>query len=317
MSLRWGNRSVIEYSGTIPELNEHIPTFGRKPLSLGGGHSENKYVDMVYKTCSPNDTAEVPVASVSKSYSLIQHRHITDTIGSSMDDLGHHDMNFDLKITEYGERMWLAGMFPDTEIEMDDGYPLKMQLHIINSVDQSKSLTMELGWWREICSNGLMVMLAGEKLRARHTASLDVERTTKWVKRIAPNMQSHGKRVQEWQGIELNLHGDRQVLIDWINNTVSEKWSRRNACRTYNIIKSAHDCDIARRDLMDINETATELVATTGDHVLGQRVSENLYDVANALTYVSSHQKSIATRLSYMSDVPDMVENLKLRIERA
>ena len=303
--------------GILPELTNLLPVFARKPLTLGGGQPENKYVDMIYKTCSPEDTQEVPVGTVSKTYSLIQHRHIATELQSAIQGLGYSpdSMQFYLRMTEYGERMWLSGTFPDQDMQMDDGYPLKMQIHVVNSVDQSKRLTLELGWYREICSNGLMVMLHSEKMRVRHTANMNFERVLKWLNSIAPYMDTHGKRVQEWQGMEFCLHADREHLQKWIDLTVTDQWGRRNACRSYNIIKSARDCDIMRADL-NSDDLATELTAMPGEPVLGQRPAETMYDVVNALTYVSSHQQSINTRLSYMSHVPDLVGSLEQRLAR-
>ena len=70
-NLKWDSKLVNGYKGNLTGISESIPFFERKPFKIDG--SENKNLDVVINT-SDNGT---PIATVSKSYSLVQHFGLT------------------------------------------------------------------------------------------------------------------------------------------------------------------------------------------------------------------------------------------------
>ena len=173
-TLRWIGRDVNTTAGIFSTVRAQIPHFDRKPFRLGAGQ-QNKHLDTIIKCATDTDRTEVPIATVSKTYSLIQHHEVFDGIERALETLGYDTSDFtaEVNLTEFGERMWLKVKFPEAYgFDPGDGHPLSLQLHAINSVDQSTRLLLEVGWFRLICSNGMMAMVQGDTFHRKHTFSL-------------------------------------------------------------------------------------------------------------------------------------------------
>ena len=74
-NLKWDSRLVNEHKGNLVDIAEFFICFyGSRPFNVGG--SENKHLDVVVNTSDGG----TPVATVSKSYSLVQHFEILGII---------------------------------------------------------------------------------------------------------------------------------------------------------------------------------------------------------------------------------------------
>ena len=169
-NLKWDSRLVNEHKGNLVEIADFISVFRKQPFKVGG--SENKNLDVVVNTSDGG----TPVATVSKSYSLVQHFEILKFISIAFENLGYNidETECNLYLTEYGERMWLKIQFlKGYMFDPGDGHVLIPQLHIRNSVDGSTPLGYELAWYRLICENGLMCLDTESRFRKRNTASLE------------------------------------------------------------------------------------------------------------------------------------------------
>ena len=165
----WTGRPVTEQKISYDEINPStIPRFGRENFE-GDNGTINQYLDVIY-----NEECGTPIATVSKGYSLIQHR---ETLASTMEALarmGYSEKadDCDLTITELGERMWLRIRFPELSFDPGDGHTMTLELSLFNSVDRSMTFGFEVGWYRLICENGLVALDYGKTMNRRHTKSL-------------------------------------------------------------------------------------------------------------------------------------------------
>src|SRR4051794_34992978 len=68
----WDGARVTELVGKVSDLFPQIPVFSRQPFKVGS--TENRFKDEIRR--EPLEIAEeaIPVATVSKNYSLFQHR---------------------------------------------------------------------------------------------------------------------------------------------------------------------------------------------------------------------------------------------------
>jgi hypothetical protein len=82
---------------------------------------------------------EVPIAFVSKQYSLISHRDLASLLAAALaehvEDASH--LTCDLTLSEYGGRMKLRIHLPK-HIEAPDGEQIEPTLECLNSVDRSR-----------------------------------------------------------------------------------------------------------------------------------------------------------------------------------
>ena len=309
-NLKWDSRLVNEHKGNLTEIADAIPFFEKKPFKIDG--SENKNLDVVINT-SDNGT---PVATVSKSYSLIQHFEILKFISIAFENMRYNidETECNLYLTEYGERMWLKIQFFKKHIfDPGDGYILVPQLHIRNSVDGSTPLGYELAWYRLICENGLMCLDTESRFRKRHTASLEPKLFVKYLSENISTILSEKETYVKWKEKQLNLDTDIEILSDWIYTSVSNSWGPNDAERVYSIIETGQDVKIVRLKEKGIEKNKDSYVirvSIEGD-VPGAQPAENIYDIANALSWVSSHKNSLQDQYKMMRQVPQMLNDLE------
>ena len=314
-NLKWDGRLVNDYEGNLIEVLDSIPIFDKQPFKIGT--SDNKHFDVVVNTSKEN----MPVATVSKSYSLVQHRDILTTIGRALEKLRYkiNETECNLHLTEYGERMWLKIQFLKENIfDPGDGYPLIPQLHVRNSVDGNTPLSFELFWYRLICRNGLMCLDTESRFNKRHTKSLKPELLIEYLNENISKIQQEKEVYTKWKQKELNADTDVEILQNWIDTIVSNRWGRSYAERVFSIIETGQDVKVTRRKnkiTTTENEESYIIRVSSEGEVPGAQPAENIYDVANALSWVSSHQNSLQRQYKMMLQVPKMLTELENALE--
>ena len=117
--LKWLGSEVTTHAGTIEQILKYIPEFERRPFSLSSGQAsvnENAFMDMIVrKSISEENSEEIPIGVVSKTYQLVQHREVITTIINAVKIVGidPDKVQAELQITQYGERVGLHIQFPE------------------------------------------------------------------------------------------------------------------------------------------------------------------------------------------------------------
>ena len=313
-NLKWGGRLVNEHKGNLVEIADFISVFRKQPFKVGG--SENKHFDVVVNTSDGG----TPVATVSKSYSLVQHFEILKFITIAFENLGYNigETECNLYLTEYGERMWLKIQFLKRYMfDPGDGHVLIPQLHVRNSVDGNTPLSFELFWYRLICRNGLMCLDTESGFNKRHTKSLKPELLIEYLDENISKVQLEKEVYTKWKRKELNTDTDVEILQNWIDTIVSNNWGRSCAERVFSIIETGQDVKVTKFKNKTTKENEDPYiirVSLEGD-VPGAQPAENIYDVANALSWISSHQNSLQRQYKMMLQVPKMLTELEKSLE--
>lgn len=108
---KWFNSPVTFHEGSLIEIRDHIPTFERRGLALtqpDNVHSRmNERLDTIVRMPFGEDKSFIPVGVVSKNYNLVPHTDVLDiaTKALEMAKIKPTDVQAELEITEYGERM--------------------------------------------------------------------------------------------------------------------------------------------------------------------------------------------------------------------
>ncbi len=120
-----------------------------------------------------------------------------------------------------------------------------------------------------------------------------------------------------WKQKELNADTDTEILFNWIHTIVSDSWGRINAERVYSIIETGQDAKITRFKDKNTEENKHSYIIRISleGNVPGAQPAENIYDVANALSWVSSHQNSLQKQHKMMLQVPKMLLELEDALE--
>ncbi len=80
-----------------------------------------------------------------------------------------------LLISEYGTRIAIrATLAAKYAFTPDDGQAMALTFELFNSVDGSVPLMAAVGWFRFVCSNGLVVGTTSAKVRQRHSSALNI-----------------------------------------------------------------------------------------------------------------------------------------------
>ena len=79
-------------------------------------------------------------------------------------------------MAEQGERMALSLYLPDNyTFDRGDGNKIAMRLECFNSVDGSTGFRALMGWFRFVCSNGLVIGVTLIDIRRRHIGELSLD----------------------------------------------------------------------------------------------------------------------------------------------
>jgi hypothetical protein len=119
----WEGSKVIDLTGTVAGLFPQIPTFSRHPFRVGG--QENRFKDEIWREPLKINEQPVPIATVSKSYSLIQHRDVLASVfrALKMISIDISGVQSSALLSEYGERMQWSCPIPNMDFNPGDGYP--------------------------------------------------------------------------------------------------------------------------------------------------------------------------------------------------
>ena len=116
----WEGARVVELIGTLAELFPHVPLFSRHPFR--SGDEENRYRDEIRREPLGLTDGPVPIATVSKTYSLVQHRDVLRSLFRALQMI-HCDVSrteSSLLLSEYGERMQWSCNVPNVDFDPGD-----------------------------------------------------------------------------------------------------------------------------------------------------------------------------------------------------
>ena len=236
----WEGSSVVELTGKVSELFPHVPVFSRHPFRIG--NDENRFKDEVRREPLKITDEPMPVATVSKTYSLIQHRDVLGSVFRALKMI-HIDISgveSSLLLSEYAERMQWSCAIPNIDFDPGDGHPLVLRINCLNSVDTSTVLEVTLNWFRLICSNGMMFGLKDNRLRRRHIQSLDPEDIAAYLKEQLDQVPQEKSSYLTWFKTEV----EPSSLITWIDGPVAKEWGPHAAARVWNIINEGFDGEV-------------------------------------------------------------------------
>ena len=251
--------------------------------------------------------SEIPVATVSKSYQLIQHRQVIKAIVDALAQVGinHNEVKAELMMSQYGERVGLHIQFPDAySFDPGDGHELALQLCVYNSVDRSSRFRAVLGWFRLVCSNGMIVGSAQSDYKRCHNQTLvlsDFNGLLTQGIELAVTDQIH---LEKW--CKTGFH--KEQLTYWIDNYVAKKWGVIAATRAYHIATSGMDVHVKPFSKQVLPSQKT---VTFGNSVPGSsNPAQSIYDVYQVLSWLAGKRNDIDGQLNWQREIPALMASL-------
>ena len=301
----WYGQSARFEKGSFPEIVAHVPVFERRPFALNG--TANDYCDMIV---SRQDyyAAPVPVAVVSKHYELVQHRDILDVIAGALEevDVDPQEVQTELCLSVYGEKMRLRAIFPQHQFGFDpgDGSPVGMRLTCFNSVDRSSALEFHVEWYRLVCSNG-MLEEDQDSFRRVHLWPLTIGDVAAYLEGHFNLFHYEGKKLSAMLDKDVSL----EELFTWVENDVAALWNNYQAARVLHICLTGYDA-VARPGqprMKPWQYDMNKLKRVPG----APDIAGNAYHICQALTWVAQQSRTVQGQWEKTKDVARLMAKFK------
>ena len=357
MAHTWHGRKVKFRKGSISNLRQEIPYFRRDPFRIEGG-GENQHLDIIVREplkgnqdylLPQDDEVHIPIATVSRQYSLVQHHDVLDALEEALEhtDFDSKCLEAELTLTEYGERMWINFTLPTSGFNLDvdtygfspdDGYPVVLKVNALNSVDKTTALEINLTWHRLVCGNGLIYGEDVDFRKIHLNKSLNSGAIKEFLAtQLQPERFSKQReRAKKWYTTKVvtkKLSEEKPSpgqIEYWIDEIVEKRWGAHAAARAYHIAKTGEDGNVGPQ------ENVKPLAKTGEDGNVGpglknikpheRRVKptvkvpgsyapvRNAYDISQVLSWLAGQRGTIQEQLKWMMDIPYLMEAL-LRTE--
>ena len=308
---KWFNSPVTFRKGTLSDITEYTPDFDRHDFVLANKPDYptqvNPRLDLIVRKPFRTDGTFVPIGIVSKEYVLVKHTEVVKTAKEVMREFGiepEHVMA-DLTLTEYGERMALSLYLPEKyTFDPGDGNKLAMRLEIINSVDGSTRFRAMMGWFRFVCSNGLVIGVTEAHIHHRHAGDLRLDQVGMVLSSGLVRAETEKENFRLWR--QKNISDD--VLVLWIEEDLRDQWGFKAATRTFHIACTGHDVEIVGQYR---DQTPTTIETKRTRRVPGSPVpSKNLFDIGQVLAWLAKERRDIQEQLEWREQIPAILKPL-------
>jgi hypothetical protein len=302
---KWFNSPVQFYEGTLSDIGHYIPDFERRSFGLTQPDDNlsriNERLDLIVRKPVEIDHNYVPVGVVSKAYTLVPHKEVLNMAIQAIEANSQIDVSqvkAELTITEYGERMALSLYLPERfSFCPSDGHPLSLRLECFNSVDGSTRFRALMGWFRFVCSNGLIIGVTQSDIRRRHVGDLKLS--------DIGSVLTSGIEESEWEKGNFEKWRKKEIepgqVVKWVEEDLRNKWGFKAAARAYHISTTGFDVQITGPFK---ENTPTSIPVEKIKRVQGAPlVSRNLYDLSQALAWLAKERRDLQEQLEWREDI--------------
>lgn len=305
---RWRSRKVSYRKLDFSEILSALPEFDLRPFTAGEGEPSNPYLRTVIRLPLERGDRPIPIGVVSHTYSLASHRDVANVCLNGLKDVGINpaDLRYEVGLSELGEWMNLRIYFPaDFGFVETQGNKLDLRLECFNSVDGWSRLVVLLGWYRLVCSNGMVIGETKIEIKERHGAGLDLWTIRLRLRPALEAVEGDRARMSRWQQEKVRINEIRT----WADNEVSARWGKKAAARVFHICNVGQD--------VEIDPFARGTATQKRMHYLGpvpgspQR-AKTMYDVSQSLSFVATHRKNVEERVAWQADIPRLLEQLRV-----
>ena len=308
---KWFHSPVTFHEGTLQTIRDHVPDFERRPFALAQPGDErsrlNEHLDTIIRRPFGDDPNLVPVGVVSKEYVLVPHTGVLDVAAKAIEEaqIAPEEVKAGLEITEYGERMALSLYLPERfSFDPGDGHPLDLRLECFNSVDGSTRFRALMGWFRLVCSNGLIIGVTQSDIRRRHIGNLELADVGAVLSSGIKESKNEQENFKQWRSKGLGPPD----LVPWIENDLRKGWGYKAAARAYHIARTGRDAEIIGPYK---DNTPVSIPVRSSSRVPGApTASRNLYDVSQILAWLAKERRDVQEQLKWREQIPELMKPL-------
>lgn len=308
---KWFNSPITRHTGTLASIRDHIPAFERRPFHLDQPGNLppriNEHLDMIVRLPFGDDKSFVPVGVVSKEYAFVPHAAVLDVAGAALEsaNIAPSTVKAELRITAYGERMALSLYLPDAySFDPGDGNSMALRLECLNSVEGSTRFRALMGWFRFVCSNGLVIGVTRSDIRRRHSGDLRLQDVGSVLLTGIKEAEAEKKNLTAWRARPLQA----ARFNSWVKQDLRKQWGFKAATRTYHIAGTGHDVEIAgqykKADPTTILVSRATRVPGTPAH------TDNLFDLSQILAWLAKERRDLQEQVEWREQIPELLAPL-------
>lgn len=308
---KWFNSPVRFHESTLKGIGEFLPEFERRAFALTQSGNErsrlNERLDMIVRRPFGTDETYLPIGIVSKGYTLVPHQQVIEVATQALADanVSPNEVKAELYITEYGERMALSLYLPKKfEFDPGDKNPMAMRLECFNSVDGSTRFRALMGWYRFVCSNGMIIGVTQTEVRRRHIGDMGLNDVQEVLAAGMQEADAEKKNFEQWRKQAITP----KDLESWVNKELKNGWGFKAAARLYHIASTGHDAEIigSYKDT-----TPTTIPVRMTDRVPGAPPECcNLYDVSQSLAWLAKERRDLQEQLAWREGIHGLMAPL-------
>jgi len=323
----WASTPVTSYQGMLGEIREHVPVFARcafgfemrDPVYRGPETlfdtpavpaGINPYFDTIVRLPLASEAQRsqpVPVGIVSGNYTLLQHHDVIDEVFRTLNQCGFKPdtLMTRMDLTPLGERMRLQVVLPEKyhlAISEDDSVALR--LICTNSVDGSVTFSALTGWFRFICSNGMVVGSTHQRFRQRHSRQMDVSDLLQVLSdgiRTATKERGTMKKWHQYALVSDTIH-------HWVNTTLAKHWGIKAAVRALHILTSGYDVHLT--DPFEKHPPSEKSVKIRCPVPGAKPLGLSVFAAAQALAWLAKERRDVQEQLQWMQQIPALIAPL-------
>jgi uncharacterized protein DUF932 len=297
----WLGEPANEVTGSLADLAPLVPTFDRVPFGT------NPRLDMIVRRAAAKGEIPVPSGVVSKKYVLVQHTSVIAALESALRwaDVEPLDLRSRLTMSESGARMAMRVELPERfAFNAPDKHPMALTFECFNSVDRTVPLFALVGWFRLVCTNGLIIGTTHASMRQNHRPPLRIADLEPVL--VGGLAAAAHDRALLTKSMARRVSAD--ALRTWVDGPVAQKWGPFAAARVHAIATTGFDGEPSRTP-KGAPPHARGIVNPTP--VPGSEAPcENSYGLAQALAWVAARRNEVAERVAWRGEIPELMAQL-------
>ena len=207
-----------------------IYTYEAEPKAVG----EPRYAEAPKRFAVQRTDNRAVLGVVSDKYKILRHELVVDGFREALKD----GQRFEecIKVTKGGAHMFATYSFPDLTIRVRGGDDIALQFTVKNSYDGGNSLSIVLGAFRLVCSNGMIIGKKFLGFRWKHVgeAEVDVEAIRAKVQTLSASFQDSLPMMQLMASTQVSGEIGEKELFDgktvpfpaYLLKAAAEEWRR-------------------------------------------------------------------------------------------
>lgn len=287
--------------GSLRAVAEQLPEFGRRQFGI-----DLAPLPPLAQSLAPanphlhaivNESTGVPVGVVSPDYALIQHADVLHAAAEGITRLGIPASACEItaELSPQGEQMVARFTVPGLHRALPrDGHPLLPTVMLCNSVDGKSALRANLGWFRMICMNGLVIPYAGTSLRRRHVSGLSFGELSDIVERELVRADAMRRALEGLATAPVTA----AEVAEWCDHEVRSAWGALTAMRVFHV--TVRGMDVVAADPFETappsKRRVEDFAEVPGAQPFDATERGVHHDALQALTWVASRTANLQQR---------------------